>query len=194
MNHWYPSSVPLVLASESPRRKSLLEGLGIPLIVHPSGIDETGFDGEPEQVVMEWAGRKALAVAGGYPGNPVLGADTMVFLDGVPLGKPRDRAEAVGMLSAMSGRRHSVFGGVCIVFGSRVRQFFRETEVTFRTLSESEITAYVATGEPMDKAGAYGAQGFGGLFVREIRGCWFNVVGLPLPDVILELGSLLGQK
>lgn len=190
MNPWYDHDVPLVLASISPRRKSLLESVGIPLIVHPSGVEETEFTGTPEQVVMGWAYRKALAVAPEYPCNPVLGADTMVFLDGEPLGKPRDAAEAAGMLGAMSGRWHSVFGGVCIILGGEERLFHRETRVLFRDLSTSEISAYVDTGEPMDKAGAYGAQGLGGLFVREIRGCWFNVVGLPLPDVVIELRSL----
>lgn len=191
MNPWYTHDVPLVLASISPRRKSLLEGVGIPLIVHPSGVVETGFTGSPEQVVMGWANRKACAVAPAYPRNPVLGADTMVFLDGEPLGKPRDTTEAMGMLHAMSGRWHSVFGGVCIVLGNEKRLFHRETRVLFRDLSAPEISAYVATGEPMDKAGAYGAQGLGGLFVKEIRGCWFNVVGLPLPDVVTVLREML---
>ncbi|MFO7626076.1 MAG: Maf family protein [Candidatus Fermentibacteraceae bacterium] len=190
MKPWYTHGGPLVLASISPRRKSLLESIGIPLIVHPSGIVETGFTGSPEQVVMGWAERKAHAVAPAYPRNPVLGADTMVFLDGEPLGKPRDTTEAADMLGAMSGRWHSVFGGVCIVLGEEKRVFHRETRVLFRDLSAQEIIAYVDTGEPMDKAGAYGAQGLGGLFVREIRGCWFNVVGLPLPDVVMALRSM----
>lgn len=190
MNPWYTHEVPLVLASISPRRKSLLEGVGIPLIVHPSGVHETDFEGSPEQVVMGWASRKACAVASGYPGNPVLGADTMVFLDGRPLGKPADKAEAVEMLGAMSGRWHSVFGGVCLVLGGERRLFHRETRVLFRDLSAEEIGAYVESGEPMDKAGAYGAQGPGGLFVSEIRGCWFNVVGLPLTDVITHLREM----
>lgn len=190
MNHWYTHDVPLVLASISPRRKALLEGIGIPLIVHPSGVLETGFTGSPEQVVMGWAERKASAVAPAYPRNPVLGADTMVFLNGRPLGKPGDENEAAEMLRAMSGRWHSVFGGVCIVLGEERRVFHRETRVLFRDLSAQEINAYVETGEPMDKAGAYGAQGLGGLFVREIRGCWFNVVGLPLADVVTELRGM----
>lgn len=190
MNPWYTHNVPLVLASISPRRKSLLEAIGIPLIVHPSGVEETDFTGSPKQVVMGWASRKALAVAPAYPGNPVLGADTMVFLNGRPLGKPEDRNEAAEMLGAMSGRWHSVFGGVCLVLGNEKRLFHRETRVLFRDISAPEISAYVETGEPMDKAGAYGAQGHGGLFVREIRGCWFNVVGLPLPDVVMALRSM----
>ncbi len=190
MNPWYTHDVPLVLASISPRRKSLLEAIGIPLIVHPSGVLETGFTGSPEQVVMGWASRKALVVAPEYPSNPVLGADTMVFLNGRPLGKPEDENEAAEMLGAMSGRWHSVFGGVCLVLGNEKRLFHRETRVLFRDISAPEISAYVETGEPMDKAGAYGAQGHGGLFVREIRGCWFNVVGLPLPDVVMALRSM----
>lgn len=191
MNHWYPSETPLVLASVSPRRKALLEGVGIPIIVRPSGVIETHFDGSPEQVVTGWAARKAEAVAGDHPANPVLGADTMVYLEGIPLGKPRDESEAEQMLCALSGRRHTVFGGVCIMYRDRRRVFHRETEVRFRALSQAEIRAYIASGEPMDKAGAYGAQGLGGLFVREIWGCWFNVVGLPLPVVVSELRSLL---
>lgn len=190
MNPWYTHDVPLVLASISPRRKSLLEAIGIPLIVHPSGVVETGFTGSPGQVVMGWASRKAGAVAPEYPRNPVLGADTMVFLNGRPLGKPEDENEAAEMLGAMSGRWHSVFGGVCLIFGNEKRLFHRETRVLFRDISVREISAYVETGEPMDKAGAYGAQGHGGLFVREIRGCWFNVVGLPLPDVVMALRSM----
>jgi len=190
LNPWYTHDAPLVLASISPRRKALLEGIGIPLIVHHSGVSETGFAGPPEQVVMGWASRKALAVAPGYPRNPVLGADTMVFLDGEPLGKPCDKAEAGEMLRSMSGRWHSVFGGVCIVIGNERRLFHRETRVLFRDLSAHEISAYIETGEPLDKAGAYGAQGLGGLFVSEIRGCWFNVVGLPLTDVVTHLREM----
>jgi len=190
LNPWYTHDAPLVLASISPRRKALLEGIGIPLIVHPSGVSETCFAGPPEQVVMGWASRKAFAVAPGYPRNPVLGADTMVFLDGEPLGKPCDKAEAGEMLRSMSGRWHSVFGGVCIVIGNERRLFHRETRVLFRDLSAHEISAYIETGEPLDKAGAYGAQGLGGLFVSEIRGCWFNVVGLPLTDVVTHLREM----
>jgi septum formation protein len=190
VNHWYPWATPLVLASVSPRRLNLLEGIGVPVIVRPSGVEEDGFHGSPGEVVEGWAQKKASAVAPEFPHNPVLGADTMVFLDGEPMGKPGDSREAMEMLGALSGRRHSVFGGVCILLGEGRRLFHRETRVLFRELSPMEIRAYVESGEPMDKAGAYGAQGMGGLFVREIRGCWFNVVGLPLPDVMTELRSL----
>lgn len=190
MNHWYPWRTPLVLASVSPRRRSLLEGIGVPVIVRPSGVEEDGFRGTPGDIVEGWAQKKALAVASEYPRNPVLGADTMVFLEGEPLGKPRDSREASEMLEALSGRGHSVFGGVCLLLGESRRLFHRETRVFFRDLSPMEIRAYVESGEPLDKAGAYGAQGLGGLFVREIRGCWFNVVGLPLTDVMAELHSL----
>ncbi len=194
MSHWYPWRTPLVLASLSPRRRSLLEGIGVTMIVRPSGVVENDLHGAPGEVVEGWALRKASAVASEYPENPVLGADTMVFLDGEPLGKPRDSREATEMLTALSGRTHSVFGGVCLVLGGSRRLFHRETRVSFRELSPREIRAYVDSGEPMDKAGAYGAQGLGGLFVREIRGCWFNVVGLPLPEVVTELHSLAREK
>lgn len=191
MNPWYPSDTPLVLASMSPRRKDLLSSVGIPLLVRPSGVEENCFLGDPPEVVTHWAARKADSVAGLYPGHPVLGADTMVFLDGSPLGKPADRREAVRMLGALSGRSHSVFGGVCILARGRRVVFHQETMVAFRDLTDQEIDRYVSSGEPMDKAGSYGAQGIGGLFVKEIRGCWFNVVGLPLPRVVTELRALL---
>ena len=191
MNPWYPLKTPLVLASISPRRKNLLTGLNIPLIIHPSGVEENGFEGTPEAVVTRWATRKAESVAPEYPDHIVLGADTMVFLDGKPLGKPEDEKEAIEMLSALSGRTHSVFGGVFVLAGERRSVFHEETRVFFRDLTLNEIRYYVSTGEPMDKAGSYGAQGSGGVFVRKIRGCWYNVVGLPLPRVITELRALV---
>jgi septum formation protein len=178
----------------SPRRKALLEGVGIPVIVHPSGVDENHFQGKPEQVVTGWATRKAEAVAGQYAENPVLGADTMVYLGGEPLGKPRDPEEAAGMLAAMSGRRHSVFGGVCIIHGNRRRVFHRVTEVRFRVLTSSEIRSYVASGEPMDKAGAYGAQGLGACSCRRSADAGSIVVGLPLPRWSLNSGHLNGVR
>lgn len=176
--------VPLVLASQSPRRRQLLERLHVPFTVQPSAVDETLPAGlAPEAAVEALARQKAHAVAQEHPGALTLGADTIVVLDRTVLEKPADAAEASAMLRRLSGRTHTVFTGLALVHpaSGRDAEAHEATEVTFAALSEAEIEAYVATGSPLDKAGAYGIQDdLGALFVAGIHGDYYNVVGLPL--------------
>jgi len=190
---WYPVDVPLVLASGSPRRRSILEMVGIPFEQVVSGVTETPMDAPPSEVVRHWAVEKAKRVLPRSKGRPVLGADTMVVLDGDLLGKPGDGREAAEMLGRLSGRTHSVFGGVAVFWPERGMSiiFHEETRVTFRILDETEIAEYVETGEPMDKAGAYAIQGLGALLVDGMEGCFFNVMGLPVSRLALEFREYL---
>lgn len=180
----------LILASGSPRRRELLEALDVPqLIIRPAAGEEIVPEGlGPAETVMHLASQKAREVAPtAGDGDVVVAADTLVWLDGEKLGKPRSKAQAADMLRRLSGRTHSVFTGVCVIAGARMLTEAEESRVSFRTLTESEIAAYVATGEPMDKAGAYGAQGKASLFVQRIDGDFFNVMGLP----VCRLGIML---
>ncbi len=174
----------LVLASTSPRRRELLGLLGLPFEVVASRYDESAVDPAgmaPPEYVMQLAHGKAEEVAGRMDGDAlVIGADTTVILDGQFLNKPADTAEAERMLRALSGRTHEVYTGLCLMRGGTLATNFARTEVVFDTLSETTIAAYAATGEPLDKAGAYGIQGKALSFIPEIRGDYFNVVGLPL--------------
>ena len=173
----------LILASASPRRKELLEKAGYTFEIIVSDADETLPDGiTPEEAVRLNARRKAQAVSDLHPGAVVLGCDTVVAIDGAILGKPTDEADAQAMLHRLSGNTHTVYSGVCITDGTSTEVFAVATDVTFYPLSDATIDAYVATKEPMDKAGAYGIQGFGGVLVKEIRGDYSNVVGLPLSE------------
>jgi septum formation protein len=193
MNFWYPVEIGLVLASRSPRRTEILKLAGVPHSIVPSTVDEKPMDGFPADIVKHWALAKALNVSGSFPDNPVLGADTMVFRDEVLLGKPQDEVSAFEMISSLSGRWHTVYGGVALVWKNRDISFsFAEsTRVKFRNLQEPEIRAYIATGEPMDKAGAYGIQGTGCLLVEKVDGCYFNVMGLPVSRFLKEFRSFL---
>ena len=181
----------LILASGSPRRRQLLEQIGLTFVVRSSDVDESVSPGlTPAQVVESLSARKGEAVAAeAAPGDLVLSADTVVSLDGAILGKPRDRAEAEAMLTALSGRTHQVYTGVTLLQDGRRLTGHEVTAVTFRPLSPEEIAAYVSTGEPMDKAGAYGIQGLGALLVERLEGDYFNVMGLPL----CRLGEMLAQ-
>lgn len=174
----------LILASASPRRRELLTAAGFSeLIVRPAIGEELPPPGcTPSETVMSLALQKAREVANRSPEPDaiILAADTVVVLDGDILGKPRASADAIAMLSRLSGRSHEVFTGVAILQGSQCLTRFARTEVFFRSLAPAEITAYVATGEPMDKAGAYGIQGRAGFFVERLEGDYCNVVGLPL--------------
>lgn len=180
----------LVLASSSPRRRELLEMLGLSFEVLPAAGEEAA-EGElsPAELVVELALQKAREVAKKRPSSLVLGADTIVELEGEIFGKPRDEAHAAQMLRALSGRTHRVYTGVALVSGGHEDAAAELTEVSFRELTEAEIAAYIKTGEPMDKAGAYGAQGLAALFVSGIRGDFFNVMGLPL----CLLGTMLDR-
>lgn len=181
----------IVLASQSPRRRQLLGQMGLEFTTQSPEIDESAFHGRDARDLVETLSReKARWVARQQtPDTLVIGADTVVVLDGDILGKPRDGAEAEAMLAALSGRDHQVFTGVTLCQGDRILTQAEETQVTFRPLTGQEIRQYVSTGEPMDKAGAYGIQGLGGLLVEGIRGDYFNVVGLPL----CRLGQMLSQ-
>ena len=180
----------LVLASASPRRQELLRNAGIAFEVQPAHVPE---DPLPEESAKECAERlareKSLAVARWRPNDAVLGADTVVVIGNQILGKPVDAADAIRMLRLLSGRTHRVITGVCLVVDGQCSVASETTSVTMSEISEKEIAGYVATGEPMDKAGAYAIQGIGGRYVTQIEGCYFNVVGLPLA----RLCKLLGQ-
>lgn len=190
----------LVLASSSPRRVQLLAMLGLPFIQDPSRAEEhmPGLPAgslDPADWALRQALRKARDVARRHRGALVIGADTVVELDGRLLGKPRDRDEAAAMLAMLAGREHRVASGLAVVdAGSgRAATGSRLTRVWMRPLSAAEIEAYVATGEPLDKAGAYAIQGIGATLVPRIDGCYFNVVGLPLA-LLADLLSLFGIR
>ena len=179
----------IVLASQSPRRKELLGRMGLEFVTQASKIDESAFDGlEAWELVATLSREKAQWIARQLDGETlVIGADTVVVRDGAALGKPKDVEDAVAMLLSLSGRDHQVCTGVTVCRGDRVLTQVEETQVTFRDLTEAEVRQYVSTGEPMDKAGAYGIQGLGGLLVEGIRGDYSNVVGLP----VSRLGQML---
>ncbi len=179
----------IVLASQSPRRKELLGRMGLEFVTQASEIDESAFDGlEARELVATLSREKAQWIAKQLDGETlVIGADTVVVRDGVALGKPKDVEDAVAMLLSLSGRDHQVCTGVTVCRGDRVLTQVEETQVTFRELTETEVRQYVSTGEPMDKAGAYGIQGLGGLLVEGIQGDYSNVVGLP----VCRLGQML---
>jgi septum formation protein len=177
----------LVLASASPRRRDLLEGAGLTFSVRPAAIDETPRSGEaPLPYVRRMAREKALAVNAG-PGEVVLAADTVVTLDGAVLGKPSDAAAACATLRTLSGRIHRVHTGVALRDGRHVHVRVTTTSVRFRVLSDADVARYVATGEPFDKAGGYGVQGYGGALVERLVGSYTNVVGLPLAETLTLL-------
>lgn len=181
----------LILASSSPRRKELLKNLGISFEVSSSTIEEVIDPSlSPEEAVMSLAAQKAEDVAQHYPDSYVVGADTVVTKDSVILGKPVNADDAASMLRRLSDSTHSVLTGVAIVTGEKTNTFFVQTEVTFWPLTEIEIQDYIKSGEPFDKAGSYGIQGLGALFVKEIEGDYFSVVGLPVSTLIRELKKL----
>jgi septum formation protein len=179
--------LPIVLASISPRRQELLKQVGIRFEVVPSNVSED-FDPAqpPRDVARTLAERKAGSVAMLRPESLIIAADTIVVLDGEILGKPDSTGNAVRMLERLSGRTHLVITGVVLrCIDQRVHEILDvTTEVTFGDISKGMVEKYVATGEPMDKAGAYGAQGMGAMFIKSIRGSYSNVVGLPLFEVV----------
>lgn len=173
---------PLILASASPRRRELLAAAGIELTVRPASIDETPHPGEsPAAYVQRLAEEKARAAWA--QGELTLGADTTVVVDGEILEKPADTADAERMLTRLSGRGHDVLTGYCVFDGATARTGVAQTRVVFHAMDPGEITDYAASGEPLDKAGAYGIQGLASKFVNRIEGCYFNVVGLPISRV-----------
>jgi septum formation protein len=213
----WPAGQTLLLASQSPRRAELLRLAGLPFVVEPPGEVEaelsarlTAAGAAPADYALALARAKAAEVAARRPGCLVLGADTIVVVDGDVLEKPRDHADAARLLARLSGRRHTVITAIalCSFGAARWRASgagavgsgtvgsgavdlaaTESTDVEFLPLSPAAIDRYIATGEPMDKAGAYGIQGYGAMMVRRVEGCYFNVMGLPLA----RLGLLLGQ-
>jgi len=182
----------IILASQSPRRKELLHQMGLRgFKINVPDVDETIEENlSPGQMVEELSLRKARAVAAQADEDDlIIAADTVVALDGAVLGKPEDESSAFSMLSALSGNRHYVYTGVTVICGEKVVTQHEMTTVTFRELEAEEISNYIATGEPMDKAGAYGIQGLGALLVSGINGDYFNVMGLP----VYRLGRILAD-
>ena len=176
--------MPLILASASPRRAELLRNAGIAFSVDPAHVPEQPLENEPPQdYAKRLAREKARAVLARHPQDAVLGADTIVVIGGRVLEKPLDTDDAARMLRALSGRTHEVITGVCLAAAGFERTQAESTRVTFAELSDQEIAGYVATGEPMDKAGAYAIQGIASRWAVRIEGCYFNVVGLPVPLV-----------
>lgn len=179
----------LHLASSSPRRAEILRALGLEISIQGVAIDESPLDGEsPLQMVLRLAQGKAAA-ASIDAGRLVLGADTVVVLEQKVLGKPRDEADAIDMLLSLSGRRHQVLTGVALKTSEKIHLVYSMTNVQFREIGRDEATLYWQSGEPADKAGAYGIQGLGGQFVMSIEGSYSGVVGLP----VFETAALLRQ-
>lgn len=174
----------IVLASASPRRAELLRAAGFAFVVDPVDIDESVLQGEtPEAYVRRLARAKAQAGADRHPGQTVLGADTVVVIDGRILGKPHDDADATAMLAALSGRVHHVYTAVAVAEGCTVRDDIDVSAVTFAPVGPEDIAAYVASGEPRDKAGAYAIQGWAARFIERLEGSYSGVVGLPVAVV-----------
>jgi septum formation protein len=187
-----------VLASKSPRRKKLLEQIGLTFEVKPSSVKEKEvyFDGSPKEYAQALAEMKAQNIAAEYKHSDtiIIGADTIVVLDGKTLNKPIDNNNAIEMLKSLSGRTHTVLTGVALIdcVSGIMLSNIQTTQVTFRELDDDEIESYVAGGSPMDKAGAYGIQDdFGAVFVSEIAGCYYNIVGFPLEMFYTMLKNLL---
>lgn len=179
-----------ILASASPRRRELLQQIKASFTVKVSQAEEvTGGSLAPAEIVVENAVRKAKAVSEEYPGQAVLGADTIVFLDGRVFGKPHDAEEARKMLSTLAGREHEVATGIAWLHDGQVFTDVETTRVFFAPMTEEEIAAYVDTGEPLDKAGAYAIQGQAAAFIDSIAGSFSNVVGLPLYAVCRLAGK-----
>ncbi len=185
----------LVLASQSPRRRQILEALGLKVQVQPSSAEEaTGTSKEVAAIVMQNALAKAKDISKKVPAESVvLGADTVVVLDNAVLGKPTDGDDARRMLRSLSGKSHAVVTGMALVSGfhGELRSCVR-TEIRFKTLSADQIEDYLRSGEPFDKAGSYGIQGLGCLFISKIDGSYTNVMGLPIEQLLRDLESLTG--
>ncbi|MBZ5592621.1 MAG: Maf family protein [Acidobacteriia bacterium] len=183
----------LILASQSPRRSEILRQAGIPFVVKPAHVDESVHAGEPvADYIRRVAQQKAAAVEAGV-GDVVLAADTVVVIGGEILGKPRDPADAERMLECLAGREHEVVTGICLRRGAELLYDQAVTRVWFKPLTREEIEQYVASGEPMDKAGAYAIQGIASKFIERINGSYTNVVGLPIELVTKYLPELAAR-
>lgn len=185
----------IILASSSPRRSELLRQAGIAFEVHYKNVDETVPEGlTPAQGAEHTALIKARSVVPDYSKALIIGADTVVLIDGETLGKPKDSADAVRMLSLLSGREHEVITGVCLAYDGIYETFRCVSKVKFYELTQAEIESYVSSGEPMDKAGAYGIQGRGCTLVESIRGDFYNIVGLPVARVARRIREIQAAK
>lgn len=184
--------LPLILASGSPRRRELLDLMGLAYTVETPDVDES-FSGRPSETVMEISRRKAAAVAARHSDSIIIAADTLVFADGA-LGKPHTPERAKEMLRSLAGNWHHVYTGITVINtrSGRILRNVDKTRVHLVPMTEQEIDAYVATGEPLDKAGAYGIQGMGGMFVDRIDGSYSNVVGLPMSMLRIMLAQVGG--
>lgn len=184
--------LPLILASGSPRRRELLDLMGLTYTVETPDVDES-FSGRPSETVMEISRRKAAAVAAHHSDSIIIAADTLVFADGA-LGKPHTPERAKEMLRSLAGNWHHVYTGITVINtrSGRILRNVDKTRVHLVPMTEQEIDAYVATGEPLDKAGAYGIQGMGGMFVDRIDGSYSNVVGLPMSMLRIMLAQVGG--
>ena len=187
----HPIAPRIILASASPRRRELLALIGISYEVRPADLDESTRDGEtPRDYCERLAREKALAISRAADDAVVIGSDTTVVVDGQILGKPESADDARRMLRILSGRSHTVLTGVAVARGERVESGVEEVAVWFRDLDDAEIDAYIATGEPMDKAGSYGIQGFGATIVARIEGDFFAVMGLALTRLVSLLAKI----
>ena len=182
----------IILASKSPRRKELLENAGITnFMILPARGEEVIQPGlGPDETVISLALQKAREVAALHPGDIVIGADTLVYLDGIPLGKPKDADDAVHILHTLSCRKHTVYTGIAVLHKGMEHTGFEQTDVYFSRLSDRAIRQYVATGEPLDKAGAYGIQGRAAAFIGRVDGDYTNVIGLPMPRLLAMLNEI----
>ncbi|MEN3037563.1 MAG: nucleoside triphosphate pyrophosphatase [Candidatus Kryptonium sp.] len=187
----------VVLASASPRRQILLKQIGLNFIVHPSGVDENSIHSlPPETYVLTLSRKKAIEVAKNYSDALIISADTIVVLEGEIINKPKDSEDAKNMLRKLSGKTHKVYTGFTILDTktNKIYSDFEVTDVKFREIEEEEIEEYVATGSPLDKAGAYGIQDdYGAVFVEKINGCFYNVVGFPLTKFYLAMKKFLSN-
>lgn len=185
----------IILASSSPRRRELLSMIGLHYVIETSGEEEIQPHGlPPAEFVKTLALQKAQPVADLHPEDCVIGADTIVYLEGDILGKPHTPEVAKAFLTRMQGKQHVVFTGVAVLKNGKADVRHCETRVAFAPMTQREIEAYVATGEPLDKAGAYGVQGPGGIFVERVEGNYFNVIGLPLPllyKMLIDAGEVV---
>jgi len=186
----------LILASNSPRRKELLQYLDIPFEIRSENTEEiVDYSIPSEELVMDLAFQKAAAVFRKNQESIVMGFDTLVYVDDVLLGKPKTKEDAYGMLRQLSGKTHFVLTGCAVISKEMSKSFYEKTRVSFHEMTEQEILDYVETGEPMDKAGAYGIQGKGAKFVKHVNGDYFTVMGMPLSRLYHELKdmNLLGE-
>jgi len=193
---WFLKNIEkVILASASPRRKDIMSMLDLRVEIIPADIDESKAPDMPVEHVKFNAYGKARKIFD-ERGGIVIGADTIVYLDNMILGKPLNEEEAFLILKRLSGRSHKVYTGVTVISDNFDHTFYAESDVYFKNMSDNEIRWYISTGEPMDKAGSYGIQGYGAVFIDKIEGCFFNVMGLPvsrLYDVLKNLDEAGGQ-